>query len=82
LEAIKTDQVKVCIKLFGVFRINRFKEEVRSYPSGVSARVVVEDLQLPWHLLGIVVINDLHAGIDDLLQDGDTLSLFPLLCGG
>ena len=82
VEAIKTDEIKVCIKLFGVFRINRFKEEVRSYPPGVSAREVVEDLQLPGHLLGIVVINDVHAGTDDLLRDGDALSLFPLLCGG
>jgi molybdopterin converting factor small subunit len=82
LQAIKTDEVRVCIKLFGVFRINRFKEEVRSYPPGVSAREVIKDLQLPGHLLGIVVINDVHAGTDDLLRDGDTLSLFPLLCGG
>lgn len=77
-----TGEVKVRIKLAGVFRINRFKEDVRSYPAGVTVRQVVEDLRLPEYLLGIVVINEVHAGSDDVLQDGDTLSLFPLLGGG
>jgi molybdopterin converting factor small subunit len=43
---------------------------------------VVEDFQLPGRWLGTVVVNDVHAGTDDLLRDGDALSLFPLLVGG
>jgi molybdopterin converting factor small subunit len=82
LDSVKTAEIKVRIKLFGVFRIDRFKDEVRNYPVGISAREIVEDLRLPDHLLGIVVINDVHAGTEDVLQDGDTLSLFPLLDGG
>jgi molybdopterin converting factor small subunit len=74
--------VKIRIKLAGVFRINRFKEEERTYPPGITVREVVEDLRLPEHLLGIVVINEVHAGTEDVLQDGDTLALFPLLGGG
>lgn len=81
-DSATTGEIKVRVKLYGVFRISRFKEEVRNYPLGVRAREVVEDLRLPEHLLGIVVVNDLHAGTDDLLYDGDTLSLFPLLDGG
>jgi len=77
-----TDSVKIRIKLAGVFRINRFKEEERCYPFGITVREVVEDLRLPEHLLGIVVINDVHAGTEDVLRDGDTLALFPLLGGG
>jgi molybdopterin converting factor small subunit len=34
------------------------------------------------NLLCIVVTNDVLAGTDDVLTDGDTLSLFPLLDGG
>jgi hypothetical protein len=79
---MQTREVKVTIQLAGVFRSGRGKEEICSYPSGVTPREVVTDLRLPAHLLGIVVINDVHAGIDDLLQDGDTLSLYPLLDGG
>jgi molybdopterin converting factor small subunit len=82
LDSVKTGEIEVRIKLFGVFRIDRFKDEVRNYPAGVSAREIVEDLRLPDHLLGIVVINDVHAGSEDVLHDGDTLSLFPLLDGG
>ncbi len=82
MESAKTGVIKVRVKLYGVFRISRFKEDVRDYPLGANVREVVEDLRLPGQLLGIVVINDVHAGTDDLLQDGDTLSLFPLLDGG
>ncbi|HXV20558.1 MAG TPA: MoaD/ThiS family protein [Desulfuromonadales bacterium] len=77
-----SDPVKIRIRLAGVFRINRFKEAERTYPPGIRVREVIEDLQLPEHLLGIVVINDVHAGTEDVLRDGDTLALFPLLGGG
>lgn len=72
----------VRIKLYGVFRIDRFKEEVRDYPAGTPVRAVVEELRLPEQLLGIVLINGVHAGLDDALQDGDALSLLPILGGG
>lgn len=79
---LKTEEIKIRVILAGLFRIDRFKEEVRHYPSGVTVRNVIEDLQLPAHLLGIVVINDVHADTDDVLADGDVLALFPLLDGG
>jgi molybdopterin converting factor small subunit len=82
LNVIPAGSIKIRIKLAGVFRINRFKEEERTYPPGTTVREVVEDLRLPEHLLGIVVINEVHAGAEDVLQDGDTLALFPLLGGG
>lgn len=74
--------MKITIKLAGVFRIERFEEAVRDYPAGIAVDDVVKDLELPGHLLGIVVINDLHATVDDRLKEGDTLMLLPLLDGG
>ncbi len=74
--------MQITVKLFGAFRVGRFKEEVREYPPGTRVREVVDEFRFPDHLLGIVVINDVHAGIDDVLQDGDTLSLMPMLDGG
>lgn len=74
--------MQIRIKLYGVFRIDRFKEEVRDYPPGTTVREVVEVLRLPGQLLGIVLINGAHAGVDDLLQEGDALTLLPLLGGG
>ncbi len=74
--------MNIRIRLFGVFRIGRFKEEVRELPAGTRPREVVAALQLSDQLLGIVLINDRHASLDDPLRDGDTLALLPLLEGG
>jgi hypothetical protein len=72
----------VIIKLVGIFRMGRFNEAVREYPADTCVREVVDELRIPDPLLGIVLINDIHAGIDDVLNDGDTLCLLPLLDGG
>jgi len=78
----KTERIQIRVILAGLFRIDRFKEDVRSYPAGISVQEVVADLRLPVHLLGIVVINDAHASTEDILNNGDVLALFPLLDGG
>lgn len=80
--SVKSSQIAVRISLHGVFRRNRFKSEVRQYAAGVSVREIVADLELPEHLLGIVIVNDVHAGTEDVLTDGDSLSFYPLLDGG
>jgi sulfur carrier protein ThiS len=72
----------VTIKLVGPFQINRFKEDLRNYPSGICVREVVEELKISKHLLGIVLINGVHAGVEDQLNEGDTLSLLPFIDGG
>ncbi len=74
--------MKIHIKLIGVFRSGRFKEQSRDYPVGTKVQIVVKDLMLPQKHLGIVLINGVHARVDSLLQDGDTLSLLPVLGGG
>jgi len=74
--------VLVTIKLHGVFRINRFKEERVEYPPGTTVQEIVEQLQLPDHILGIVMINDVHGTTDNQLNNGDTLALLPILDGG
>ena len=74
--------MKIRVRLFGVFRIGRFKEEVRDYPAGASVRAVVEQLQIPTRLLGTVLIEGVHASIEDPLTDGAVLTLLPILGGG
>ncbi len=74
--------MQITVSLHGVFRIGRFKREVRSYPPGSSAATVIDDLQIPDKLLGIIVINGAHATADTDLNNGDTLMLLPLLEGG
>lgn len=74
--------MNVTIKLVGPFRIARFKEAVHEYPAGTRVSEVVDELSIPNRLLGIVLINDNHAGVDDLLNDGDILCLLPFIDGG
>jgi hypothetical protein len=74
--------MNVTVKLVGPFRIGRFKEEIREYHSATSVRVVVEELMIPKPLLGIMLINGSHAGIEDELHDGDILHLLPFIDGG
>ncbi len=74
--------MKVTIKLIGPFRIGRFKEEVREYPSALSVRDLIEEFRIPVNLLGIVLINGIHARVDDQLNDGDTVILLPFIDGG
>ena len=82
LNGFERFMIKVTVKLHGVFRIDRFKEKTLEYPPGTSVQDVVDQLQLPPHILGIILINDVHRQADDLLHDGDTLVLLPVLEGG
>ncbi|MDG5468068.1 MoaD/ThiS family protein [Deltaproteobacteria bacterium IMCC39524] len=74
--------MKITVKLVGAFCVGRFKKNVQEYPSGIKVVEVIDHLQLPKNVLGIILINGLHAGEQDVLEDGDTLSLLPLLDGG
>lgn len=70
------------IKLYGVFRIDRFKEQQLEFAAGACVDEVVERLQLNRQLLGIILINEQHADINATLVDGDVLALLPILEGG
>ena len=72
----------VTIELVGSFRVGRFKRDVREYPPATSVRDIVHELLIPNPLLGIVLINEIHAGIEDMLHNGDTLCLLPFIDGG
>jgi sulfur-carrier protein len=78
----KGSSMKVAIKLIGTFQIGRFKEEVREYPIDTCVRKLVDELRIPTPLLGIVLINDIHAGVEDVLNEGDTVCLLPFIDGG
>ena len=45
-------------------------------------REVVDGLLIPDPLLGVVLINDIHAGVEAVLNDGDSLCLLPFIDGG
>ena len=72
----------ITVSLHGVLRIDRFKKETRNYPADSCVQNIIDDLQISPILLGIILINEVHANSDSLLHDGDTLMLLPLLEGG
>ena len=74
--------MEITVKLHGVFRSGRYKEASHRLPDGSTVRSVVEQLHLSPALLGIVLINGIHADVDQVLKHGDTLSLLPVLDGG
>jgi sulfur-carrier protein len=74
--------MKVTVKLFASFRAGRFEVEICAYPPGTTVADVADGLKLPHSELGIMMINNRHVKLDRLLEEGDTLALFPLLGGG
>jgi molybdopterin converting factor small subunit len=74
--------VKIKVRLYGVLRVGRFSEDVRDVPSGITARELAAQLQLPDRLIGTVLIRDVHASLDDRLTDGDEVTFLTALSGG
>ena len=74
--------MQVTVKLFASFRNGRFKIEERELPEGTECRRVVLDLGLTEAEIGIIMLNGRHGVMDQKLNAGDVLSLFPLVGGG
>lgn len=74
--------MKVTVKLFATFRAGRFGEQTREYGSGTTVGEILNELSLPLDEIGATLINHRHVEEDQVLQDGDTLSIFPLVGGG
>lgn len=74
--------MKITVKLFATFRLDRFDIEQREYPTGTRVAQVVDELQLPVDKLGILMVNSRHVDLERVLVDGETLAIFPLVGGG
>jgi sulfur-carrier protein len=75
-------QMQITVKLFATFRNGRFKVALQEFPEGIVCRTIVLGLGLTEEEIGIVLVNGRHGTLDHVLQDGDTLALFPLVGGG
>jgi molybdopterin converting factor small subunit len=51
-------------------------------PPGTTVGEVVHSLRIPADLERLTVVNGLDAAPDQVLSEGDVLSLFPPLAGG
>ncbi len=74
--------MNVTVKLFATFRTGRFGSETRTYSPGTTVKNIIDELSLPEDDIGATLINGRHVEEDCELQEGDTLSIFPLVGGG
>jgi molybdopterin converting factor small subunit len=75
-------RMKITVKLFAVLKIGRFREKELVYPVGTNVGDVVNDLDLPAEHVDILLVNGRHVDREYLLQDGDILSILPMVEGG
>lgn len=74
--------MRVTIKLFATFRDGRFKAEVRDLPEGSCVLDVLQPMNIKPEEVAICLLNGKDANEHNVLNDGDTLALFPPVGGG
>lgn len=70
------------VKLFADLREGRFKEEMTEIKDNGQVVDVIEKYDLPYEKVHICFVNGRGAEMDHVLQNGDTVSLFPPEGGG
>ncbi len=74
--------MEIKVTFFASFCIGRFKNEIRDYPPGATIGQIVEELQLSERSLGVILLNGTHSTLEQSLNEGDKVSLLPLVGGG
>jgi sulfur-carrier protein len=74
--------MQITVKLFASFRAGRFAEVKQEFAAGTMVSDVIRQFEIPLGEIGMIMVNGRHAEPDHQLQDGVSLSLFPLLGGG
>lgn len=74
--------MKVRFKLFATFREGRKKEQYLDLEAGTTVRMLIEREGIDLDDIAICIVNGRDADYDRVLEDGDTLSLFPPVGGG
>ena len=76
--------VEVTVKLFAQYREGHFKAEPRVYPKGTTVEGVIIETGIPVEQfpIGVIMINGRHMDESYVIEQGDTVSLFPKVGGG
>ena len=74
--------MEITVKLYSVLQIKRFQEKQISYPDGSTVDDVVRALKLPAEHVDILLVNGVHVPPDQVLKEGDVLSVLPMVEGG
>jgi len=74
--------VKLTVKLFATLRHNRFKVQELEFADGSTIAQLAAALDLPPEELALTLVNGTSVEKNHILQDGDTLAIFPPVGGG
>jgi molybdopterin converting factor small subunit len=74
--------MKITVKLFAGFRDNRFKMAEQDFPEAATVGDILTALNIDGPELGVALIDGRHVLPEQVLVDGQILSLFPKVGGG
>lgn len=72
----------ITVKLFAYFRDGRGKELQLDEVIYDTPLAVCQVLKIEPEAVGILLVNGFHAKFDQILKNGDLVSLFPPVAGG
>jgi len=70
------------VRLFTIFRENRFKKREMEFPEGTSLANLLEHLKIPENEAAILLVNGRSASAKCKLASHDVVSIFPAIGGG
>ena len=77
-----SDNLKILVKLFANLRDNREKEQYIDVEEATTAKDIIEKIGVPIDDVAIIMINGRRVEMDSILEENDTLAIFPPVGGG
>ena len=74
--------IKIEVRYFATLRVDGKKKEVLSISDAMTAEELLKMLKIPNEEIAILLINGINSDAKTVLNDGDTVSLFPPVGGG
>lgn len=74
--------MKINVRLFATLREGRGKEVFLDLEEGAAAQEVIDLLEIPETEVSILLVNGRNGKRDQVLENGDTVSIFPPVGGG
>lgn len=74
--------MKITVRLFATFREGREKVQIMELPEGTAPLNIINTLNIDKSMISILLINGRDGSLDNVLKDGDIISLFPPVGGG
>ena len=74
--------MKIKVKLFATLRENRGKELIMDFSESATPRDIIGKLNIPLEEAAIIFINGRSKELDEVLEENDTVSIFPPVGGG